>query len=165
MTTVLLQLIVHRVWHMTAIVHWSRCSHLPVTSDNRKNCSCALWWLKMSWSGMADIPILRAIPRKLPRNFWNSLAIAEIKQIFHFLAIFLCLDKCSWARMTYELAKLFSSRGLMTYDWTIGRNSTVMGVCVPTVDARIPCESLPTGKLLVLTHLFISWVIDRWPTV
>ena len=70
--TVLLRPIVHGVWHMTAIVHWSRCSHLPVTNDNRKNCSCALWWPKMSWSGMADIPILRAIPRKLPRNFWNS---------------------------------------------------------------------------------------------
>ena len=32
---------------MTAIVHWGRCSLLPVTNDNWKNCSCAHWSLKM----------------------------------------------------------------------------------------------------------------------
>ncbi len=45
--TVLFRPIVHGVWHMTAIVHWATCSHLPVTNDNRKNCSCARWWPEM----------------------------------------------------------------------------------------------------------------------
>ena len=35
-TTVLLRPIVHRVWHMTAIVHWDRCSHLPWAMTRRK---------------------------------------------------------------------------------------------------------------------------------
>ena len=46
-STVLFRLIVHGVWHMTAIVHWATCSHLPVTNDNQKNCSCTCWWPEM----------------------------------------------------------------------------------------------------------------------